>query len=296
MWTSTAQVAEKLLILARTTPIDERKKPSQGLSLFYTDLDREQFQISKILKMGRATVDTNTLFYDGWKVPAEDVIGGEGNGFKLIMAGLNAELISLSAEAIGIGYTAIRQAANHAAERVVFGRSIGRIRPFHFYSAQLFNFMSLFPSRVFKSTQVVILLPTGQNQAIQHPLASSYIQLEAIRSLIATAARAYNADHNDPNLGALANSCKWMAGEMACTVRERAVMAHGEHGYAEEYHVERYLIEVLRPRIAPVVQEMCLNYVGERVLRLPRSYRRRIGAREYRNQKPSILSSESCKC
>jgi alkylation response protein AidB-like acyl-CoA dehydrogenase len=129
VWTSTAQVAERILILVRTTPIEECKKPSQGLSLFYTDLDREQVKVTDIPKMGRATVDTNTLFYDGWKVPAEDLIGEEGNGFKLIMAGLNAERILLSAEAIGIGYAAIRRAANYAAERVVFGRPIGMSFP-----------------------------------------------------------------------------------------------------------------------------------------------------------------------
>jgi len=125
VWTSTAQVAEKILILVRTTPIEECKKPSQGLSLFYTGLDRGQVKVTEIPKMGRACVDTNSLFFDGWKVPAEDLIGEEGNGFKLLMAGLNAERILLSAEAVGIGFAAIRRAANYAAERVVFGRPIG---------------------------------------------------------------------------------------------------------------------------------------------------------------------------
>lgn len=233
IWTSTAQVAEKVLILTRTTPLEEVGRPSQGLSLFYTDLDREQVEVREIPKMGRVAVDTNTLFFDGWKVPKDDLIGEEGNGFKLIMHGMNAERILLASEAVGLGFAAIRKATNYAAERVVFGR------------------------------------PIGQNQGIQHPLADSWIRLEACRIMINHAARMY--DEGFPT-GEYANSVKYLAGETAYTACERAVMAHGGMGYAKEYHVERYLREVFIPRIAPISPEMCLNYVGERVLGLPKSY------------------------
>ncbi|KAF2090116.1 acyl-CoA dehydrogenase NM domain-like protein [Saccharata proteae CBS 121410] len=233
MWTSTAQRAEKILILVRTTPLDQVTKPSQGLSLFYTDLDRSFVQVTEIAKMGRGAVDTNSLFFDGWRVPVADLIGEEGNGFKLIMHGMNAERVLLAGEAVGLGFAALRRAVNYAADRVVFGR------------------------------------PIGKNQGIQHPLAYSWIHLEAARLMVNQAAKMY--DHGFAT-GEYANAVKYLAGETAFTACERAVMAHGGMGYAKEYHVERYLREVLIPRIAPVSKEMCLNYVGERVLGLPRSY------------------------
>lgn len=148
IWTSTAQVAEKILILVRTTPLEEVKKPSEGLTLFYTDLDRSQVSVTEIKKMGRAAVDTNSLYFDGWRVPAADRIGAEGDGFKCILHGMNAERILLSGEAVGIGYAALRHATRYARERVVFGR------------------------------------PIGQNQAIQHPLARSWCQLESTRLML----------------------------------------------------------------------------------------------------------------
>ena len=126
VWISTAQVAEKILILVRTTPLEEVTKPSQGLSLFYTDLDRTQVEVKEIPKMGRAAVDSNTLFFDGWRVPVEDRIGDEGNGFRMIMHGMNAERILIAAEALGTGFAALRRAAVYAGERRVFGRAIGQ--------------------------------------------------------------------------------------------------------------------------------------------------------------------------
>src|SRR5450756_1966729 len=138
----------RILILARTTPLDQVNKPSQGLSLFYTDLDRRQVEVKEIPKMGRGAVDTNTLFFDGWRVPKEDMIGEENNGFKMIMHGMNAERILIGAEALGLGFAALRRAAIYAGERVVFGRPIGR------------------------------------NQGIQHPLADSWMNLEASRLMI----------------------------------------------------------------------------------------------------------------
>ena len=233
IWISTAQVAEKILILVRTTPLEEVKKPSQGLSLFYTDLDRSQVDVTEISKMGRAAVDSNTLFFDGWKVPKQDLIGEENNGFKMIMHGMNAERILIAAEALGIGFAALRRAALYAGERKVFGR------------------------------------PIGQNQAIQHPLADSWMQLEAARLMIYQAARMYDAGYES---GEYANAAKYLAAEAAFQACERAVMTHGGMGYAKEYHVERYLREIFIPRIAPVSREMIKNYIGERVLGLPRSY------------------------
>ncbi|KIV82683.1 hypothetical protein PV11_04777 [Exophiala sideris] len=233
IWISTAQVAEKILILVRTTPLESVSKPSQGLSLFYTDLDREQVEVTEIPKMGRAAVDSNTLFFDGWKVPKEDLIGEENNGFKMIMHGMNAERILIAAEALGIGFAALRRAALYAGERRVFGR------------------------------------PIGKNQAIQHPLADSWMQLEAARLMIYQAARMYDAGYET---GEYANAAKYLAAEAAFRACERAVMTHGGMGYAKEYHVERYFREIMIPRIAPVSRELICNYIGERVLGLPRSY------------------------
>jgi alkylation response protein AidB-like acyl-CoA dehydrogenase len=233
IWISTAQVAEKILILTRTTPLEEVKKPSQGLSLFYTDLDRTQVEVTEIPKMGRAAVDSNSLFFDGWKVPQEDLIGEEGNGFKMIMHGMNAERILIAAEAIGIGFAALRKAAIYAGERHVFGRAI------------------------------------GQNQAIQHPLAESWMELEAARLMIYQAAKLYDEGYE---AGEYANASKYLAAEAAYKACERAVLTHGGMGYAKEYHVERYFREVMIPRIAPVSREMIKNYIGQRVLGLPKSY------------------------
>ncbi|KAK5064495.1 hypothetical protein LTR84_000328 [Exophiala bonariae] len=233
IWISTAQVAEKILILTRTTPLEGVTKPSQGLSLFYTDLDRSQVQITEIPKMGRAAVDSNSLFFDDWKVPAADLIGQENHGFKMIMHGMNAERILIAAEAIGIGYAALRRAALYAGERHVFGR------------------------------------PIGQNQGVQHPLATSWMELEAARLMIYQAARLYDEGYE---AGEYANAAKFLAAEAAYKACERAVLAHGGMGYAKEYHVERYFREVMIPRIAPVSREMIMNYIGQRVLGLPKSY------------------------
>ncbi|EEP79840.1 acyl-CoA dehydrogenase [Uncinocarpus reesii 1704] len=233
VWISTAQNAEKILILVRTTPVDKVSKPSHGLSLFYTDLDRSQVEVTEIPKMGRAAVDTNTLFFEDWRVPAEDLLGEEGNGFKMIMHGMNAERILIAAEALGLGFAALRRAAIYANERQVFGR------------------------------------PIGQNQGIQHPLADSWMQLEAARLMVYQAARLYDAGHST---GEYANAAKYLAAEAAFRACERAVMSHGGMGYAKEYHVERYLRESFIPRIAPVSREMIRNYIGERVLGLPKSY------------------------
>lgn len=233
IWTSTAQIAEKILILVRTTPLSEVTKPTQGLSLFYTDLDRTAVQVTEIDKLGRAAVDSNVLFFENWKVPQEDLIGEEGNGFKMIMHGMNAERVLVGAEALGLGYAALRRASIYAQDRSVFGR------------------------------------PIGKNQGIQHPLAESWMKLEAARLMLYLAARLYDQGHST---GEYANAGKYLAAEAAFEACERAVLTHGGMGYAKEYHVERYLREAMLPRIAPVSREMIFNYIAERVLGLARSY------------------------
>jgi alkylation response protein AidB-like acyl-CoA dehydrogenase len=233
IWISTAKQADKILILVRTTPLDQVQKPSQGLSLFYTDLQVPEVEITEIPKMGRAAVDTNTLFFDEWHVPKVDRVGPENEGFKMIIHGMNAERILIGAEALGLGFAAIRRAALYAGERHVFGR------------------------------------PIGQNQGVQHPLAESWMKLEAARMMIYQAARLYDEGYQG---GEYANAGKYLAAEAAFEACERAILAHGGMGYAKEYHVERYLREVFIPRIAPVSREMIFNYIGERVLGLPRSY------------------------
>ncbi|CAK7230059.1 hypothetical protein SBRCBS47491_007458 [Sporothrix bragantina] len=233
---STAQVAQKILLLARTTPIEKVDKPSRGLSLFYTDLNHDAVQITEIPKMGRSAVDTNALFFEDWKIPAEDLVGGfdaEGDGFKMILHGMNAERVLVAAEALGIGFAALRRASQYAGERVVFGK------------------------------------PIGTYQGIQHPLAECWMQLESARLVVYLAARMYDEGYAG---GEYANAAKFLASEAAFKAAERAIMTHGGMGYAKEYHVERYLREATLSRIAPVSAEMIKNYVGQQVLGLPKSY------------------------
>lgn len=233
IWTSTAQIANKILILVRTTPLEQVTKPTQGLSLFYTELNRAFVQVTEIPKLGRAAVDSNVIFFEDWAVPAADLIGEEGNGFKMIMHGMNAERILVGAEALGLGYAALRRASIYAHERSVFGRTIGK------------------------------------NQGIQHPLAESWMRLEASRLMLYLAARLYD---DGVSTGEYANAGKYLSAEAAFEACERAVLTHGGMGYAKEYHVERYFREAMLPRIAPISREMIFNYIGERVLGLEKSY------------------------
>jgi len=230
---STAQVAEKMLILARTTPLDKVKKPTDGLSLFYTDIDRRFVEARVIDKMGRKAVDTNQLFIDGLKVPVEDRIGEEGKGFHYILHGMNPERILIASEAIGLGKVALQRATQYANERVVFDR------------------------------------PIGQNQAIQHPLAERWMHLEAANLMMLKAADLF--DRGLP-CGAEANSAKYLGAEAGYQACLQAVMTHGGYGYAKEYHVERYLRESLIPRIAPISPQLILCFIAEKVLGLPKSY------------------------
>jgi len=233
IWISTAQVADRMLILARTTPRAEVRKPSDGLSLFYTPLDRTKVEVREIPKMGRACVDSNLLFIDGLEVPESDRIGEEGRGFEYLLHGLNPERILIAAEAVGLGRAALRRAARYATERVVFDR------------------------------------PIGANQGVQHPLARNWMELEAAHLLTLKAAWLY--DQEQP-CGAEANAAKYLAGEAGYRACETAVLTHGGMGYAAEYHIERYLREAMIPRIAPVSPHLVLCYIAERVLGLPKSY------------------------
>ncbi len=233
IWTSTAQIANKVLLLARTTPIEEVRRKTDGLTLFYTDLDRSRVEVRLIEKMGRHAVDSNMLFIDGLRIPADDRIGEEGQGFRAILHGLNPERVLIAAEAVGIGRAALRRAANYARERVVFDR------------------------------------PIGQNQSIQHPLARAWAELEAAHLVTLRAATLYDSG---AECGAQANAAKYLAGEAGYRACEAAVMTHGGMGYAQEYHVERYFRESLIPRLAPVSPQLVLSHIAERVLGLPKSY------------------------
>ena len=233
IWISTAQVADKMLILVRTTPVEKVRKPTDGLTLFYTALDRGHVEVRVIDKMGRHAVDSNQLFIDGLEVSAEDRIGEEGRGFEYILHGMNPERILIAAEAIGLGRAALKRAAAYAKERVVFGR------------------------------------PIGQNQAIQHPLAECWMELEAAELMVRKAAWQY--DQKIP-CGPAANAAKYLGAEAGFKACQTAVMTHGGYGYAREYHVERYFRESMIPRIAPVSPQLILCFIAEKVLGMPKSY------------------------
>lgn len=233
IWTTGAQRANKIMILTRTTPRAACAKPTDGLTLFYTDFDRTRIEAKPIPKMGRKAVECNMLFIDGLHVPLEDRIGEEGRGFSYILHGLNPERVLFGAEAVGLGRAALARAAQYAKERVVFGR------------------------------------PIGMNQGVQHPLARSWAELEAANLVMLQAAGLYDAGKD---CGAQANAAKYLGAEAGFKACEAAVLAHGGMGYAKEYHVERYLREAMLARIAPVSREMILNFIAERVLGLPKSY------------------------
>lgn len=233
VWISTAQVANKILLLARTTPLEQVKRSTHGLSLFYTDFDRTAITVHEIEKMGRKAIDSNELFIEDFRIPAADRIGEEGEGFKYILHGMNPERILIAAEAIGLGSVALQRASNYARERIVFDR------------------------------------PIGQNQGIQHPLARNWMELHA--AWLSTLEAGWRYDKG-LDCGAAANTAKYLAGEAGFNACETAVMTHGGFGYAREFHVERYLREILIPRIAPVSPQLVLCYIAERVLGLPKSY------------------------
>lgn len=233
MWTSTGQVADKILLLTRTTAKADAKKPTQGMTLFYTDLNRDKVEVRRIRKMGRNAVDSNAVFIDGLFIPEEDRIGEEGRGFEYILDSLNPERILVGIEAIGLGRDALNRAATYARERVVFGR------------------------------------PIGQNQGIQHPLAEAWMLLESAYWMCLRAAWLYDAGKP---CGAEANAAKFLAARAGFDACTKSVMTHGGMGYAREFQVERLFRESLLPRIAPVTEQLILSFIAERVLGQPKSY------------------------
>ena len=233
VWISTAQVAEKMLLLARTTPLDQVAKPTDGLSLFYTDLDRKYVRVVEIEKLGRKAVDSNELFIDNLPVPAENLIGKVGDGFRNILHGMNPERVLAGASAIGLGRVALQRAAKYANERIVFNR------------------------------------PIGKNQGVQHPLAKCWMELEAANLMVMNAAWRYD---QKLECGAEANAAKYLAAEAGFHACEHAVLSHGGYGYAKEYHVERYFRESMLLRIAPISSQLIMCYIAEKVLGLPKSY------------------------
>ena len=232
IWTSTAQITNKIMIIARTSERNN-KTPTEGLSLFYTDFNRDNIEARVISKMGRAAVDTNELFIDNLKVPIGDIIGEEGKGFSYLLHSLNPERILVAAEAYGIAKNALERAVKYASERIVFDRKI------------------------------------GQNQSIQHPLAEAWAKLESVKLLILKAANLYD---NNLSCGIESNAAKYLAAEYGMEICKQAIATHGGMGYAKEYHVERLFREMMIPYLAPVSQQLVLSYIAERALGLPKSY------------------------
>jgi len=233
VWTSTAQVASKIMLLTRTTRFEDVRRPTDGISIFYTDLDRSRIEVRRIAKMGRKAVDSNAIFIDGLFIPEENRIGEEGKGFPYILDSLNPERVLVAAEAIGIGQDALRRGARYARERIVFDR------------------------------------PIGQNQGIQHPLAEKWMYLESAWLMAMRAAWLYD---NGKPCGAEANSAKFLGARAGHDAALQAVLTHGGFGYAKEYHVERLLREVIITRIAPITEQLILSFIAEKVLGQPKSY------------------------
>jgi acyl-CoA dehydrogenase len=233
VWISKAMESEKILLLTRTAKFEDSPKKTDGLTLFFTDLDRAHVDIRPIPKMGRNAVTSNELFIDDLRIPEEHRIGEEGKGFSYILDGLNPERCLVAAEALGIGRAALRRAVRYANEREVFGR------------------------------------PIGMNQGLQFPLADSLAHLDAAELILRKATWLY--DQGLP-CGREANTAKYLCADAGFTAADRALQTHGGMGYSEEYHVARYFREARLTRIAPLSQEMVLNYLGEHVLGLPRSY------------------------
>ena len=233
VWTSTAQIANKILLITRTSKYEDSPRPTDGLTLFYTDFDRGKIRVREIEKMGRNAVDSNEIFIDGLEVPVEDRIGEEGQGFKYLLHGLNPERILVAGTNIGAGQSVIARAAKYAAQRIVFDRLIGK------------------------------------NQAVQHPLADCWMRLQAAETMMYKAATLY--DTGKP-CGLEANTAKYLGGDAYFESAARAVRTHGGFGYAKEFHVERYYRDAILGLIAPISHELVLSYIAERALGLPKSY------------------------
>lgn len=233
IWTSTAQEADNIMLLTRTTPIEECKKPTDGMTIFFTKLNREKIEVHRIPKMGRAAVDSNAIFIEDLFIPEEDRIGEEGKGFYYILHSINPERCIVAAGALGIAQDALRRASQYAREREVFGR------------------------------------PIGKNQSIQHPLAENWCQIEAAWLMTMKAASLYDA--GEP-CGAYANAAKLLAGRAAFDTTTQAVLTHGGMGYAKEYHVERLFREAMLQRLTPISEQLILCFIAEKELGQAKSY------------------------
>jgi acyl-CoA dehydrogenase len=233
VWITKAAQSQKAVLLARTGQPEPGGRPTDGLSMFVIDLTAGGIEMRAIPKMGRNAVPSYELFIDELRVSASSLVGREGQGFRYLLDGINPERILLAHEALGIGRAALRRAVQYASERVVFNR------------------------------------PIGQNQGIAFPLAEAAMRLDAAELMARHAATRY--DRGEP-CGREANTAKWLCADAGFMAADAAVQTHGGYGYAREYHVERYFRESRLMRIAPVSQEMVLNYVSEHVLGLPRSY------------------------
>ena len=233
LWTTTAQTANKILLITRTSAPDTGAPPGKSLTLFYTDLNRDRIEVREIEKMGRGAVDSNSLFIDDLVVPVTDRIGEEGEGWKCLLHGINPERILIAAEAVGLGQAALERASLYARERVVFDK------------------------------------PIGKNQAIQHPLAVNWMELEAALGMVFRAASLYDRGEN---CALEANAAKYLAAEAGLSACQQAVRVHGGMGYAKEYHVERYLREIMISVVAPVSQEMIKSFIAEKALSQTKSY------------------------
>ena len=233
IWTTKAQDCEKVLLLVRTSPHEQGERRLSGMTLLMADLRSPHVEIRPIPKLGRNAVASCEVYYDGLPVSVEDRVGEEGEGFRYLLDGLNPERILVASEALGIGKAAVRRAVAYAKDRVVFGRAI------------------------------------GANQGIAFPLAEAHTRLHAAELAIREASWRYDSGLK---CGEHANMAKWLAAEAAFFAADRAVQTHGGFGYAKEYDVERYWREARLMKIAPVSQEMIMNFVAEHVLGLPRSY------------------------
>lgn len=232
VWITNAQRANRILLLARTSPRND-ERPMDGMTLFFTAMDRKCISVKPIEKLGRNAIDTNELFIENLEIPDEDVVGEVGRGFYYLLDGLNPERIVVAMEQVGLGRRALDMAVEYANTRVVFDR------------------------------------PIGKNQAVAHPLADTWIRLHAAELVAMEAAALFDAQKP---CGPEANAAKFLGSEAGFEACDRAMQTHGGFCYAKEYHIERLWRESRLLKIAPISQEMVLNYVSLKVLGLPKSY------------------------
>lgn len=228
--------SDSIIVAARTTSLEEAERRSDGISLFLVELPNENISFSAIPKHGFKYYQSSTVFFDEVRVSAGSIIGETGAGFSQLLGTLNPERILVAAGAVGIGRLAIKSAVDYANNRSVFDQ------------------------------------PIGAHQAVQHPLSAAYAKLEAAWGMVLRAARLHDDRASALTVGSVANMAKYLAVEAAIEACYHAMQTHGGNGYAQEYHVERWYREVQLFRLAPVTQQMTLNFIGEHVLGMPRSY------------------------